>query len=255
MKTTSGFKYYQFGNHPRAILCHPSLGTGRYLFHRLIPTLSRSFTVVTWDPRGVGDHAGLEPSLDGWIQDTEEILQDVNKPSFLFGVSLGTWVCGRVAAGGHPLVRSLVMMGATLGFSGGDKQVRERRALFQIQSMAEFAKSYVENTLTPYALPEVKDNLAWELAQTRPENYMKSMEAIYSTPNREAFSRIRVPTLVMVGSLDTRTSPDEADKVHATIPDSHVKVILQAGHLALLDQPERVSEILLSYFDEGKIID
>ncbi len=256
MQTVRGITYHMYGEGPEAVLCHPSLGLGQFLFHRIRPALSREYTVVLWDPRGVGDNGHFYPTLEDWVGDTIDILRDINKPAHLLGVSLGTWVMSRVAAvNPGQLVRSLTLIGATRGFSHGEQEIAARRQQLEHMTMREFAQNYADNTLTVYALPEVKENLVLEMGEVDKEKYLQAMQAIYTVRNEEVYRQIAVPTLVMVGVEDTRTPPAEADEVQKLIKGSEVKALPRCGHLAVLDQPQRVIHECRYFWTNGHMAD
>lgn len=215
--------------------------------------MSRRYTVVTWDPRGVGDNRYQAPSLEAFVDDTVDIMGEVGKPGFLFGVSLGTWVMSRVALRAPGQVEKMVLLGVTLGFSQGAQEVSARRQAFQTLSMAEFARQYAEATLEPTTDIDVRENLIAELSMVDPESYLTSMEAIYTRPNWDVFPEIKTPTLILTGTHDTRTSPREAERASHAIEGSVTRMIPGAGHLALLDAPERVAEITAAFL-EGVIL-
>ncbi len=244
MKAPNGLIYYRQGQGPSTLLLHPSLGLGRFLFHRLTPLLAPFFSVLTWDPRGIGDHREMGPSLDGWIEDVETLMGLADGPVHLLGVSLGTWVMGRVASRRPDQVASLVLVGSTLGFTQGGAEVQARREELARIGMQEFGRQYAETTLWSETQSEVRDNLALELAVVQPDVYLDSMQAIYTEENAEVFAKISCPTFVMVGAEDRRTTPTDADRVADTIPHSVVRVIPRAGHLAVLDQPQRVADLV-----------
>lgn len=247
MKAPNGLIYYRQGQGTETLLLHPSLGLGRFLFHRVAPLLSASFSVITWDPRGVGDQRSMIPSLDGWIADVKSLLQLVEGPVHLLGVSLGTWVMGRVAVESVERVASLVLMGSTLGFSDGAAEVSARRQQLGEIGMAEFGRQYAASTLWHETQTEVRDNLAMELATVQPESYLASMHAIYTEDNAEVFQGIACPTLILVGAADRRTPPGDADRVADTVVGSDMRVIPRAGHLAVLDQPQRVADMVSQF--------
>lgn len=247
MRTKNGVIYEQLGDHSEAVLCHPSLGLGRFLFHRLIPILSRYYTVITWDPRGIGENADKTPSLEAWVSDVNEFIDGVGRPVHLVGVSLGTWVMSRVAVTRPRDVATITLIGATTGFENGPALVAERRAQLARISMREFAEQYAASTLMARVNPELRDNLIRELADVAPHQYLAAMEAIYVVSNRGIYPQIKVPALVMVGTEDTRTPPRAADRVAQLIETSRVEIIPQAGHLALLDRPVRTAELLLEF--------
>lgn len=241
MRTSGGITYYVCGKGDQAVLCHPSLGLGRFLFHRMVPALSREFVMVTWDPRGTGDNRDFAPDMASWVSDALDILGEVGLPAHLLGVSLGTWVMARAAAANPAQqVLSLALIGATPGFVGQGQDVPDRRAQLYATGMSQFAAEYARSTLTEYALDEVRDNLAAELAGADVENYLQAMAAIYAESNEAVYPEVGVPTLIMVGARDARTSPAQAEQVRQLVPHSELKVLPRCGHLALLDQPERV---------------
>lgn len=254
-RADSGLKYFTMGNGSQVVICHPSLGMGRFLFNRLIPPLSRRYTVISYDPRGVGDNAHLAPTMDGWVEDVHQLLEMVGKPAHLVGVSLGTWVMARVAANWPFLVERLVLMGTTPGFADGRAVLEARTQELQNISMQQFARWYVSNTLSSDVDAEIQEQMVIELASVDPEQYLKAMQAIYLEDNRSVFPQVKVPTLILVGSQDLRTPPAMADEADGLIPGSTVHVIPNAGHLALLDQPLRVWHILESYLQFGTIDD
>ena len=247
MKAPNGLVYYRQGVGKETILMHPSLGLGRFLFHRLSPFLTPHYSVVTWDPRGVGDRRDREPSLSGWVDDVLTLIEASDEPVHLLGISLGTWVMGRAAVLASDQIASLTLIGASLGFAGGEEEVARRRQQLNDEGMAEFGKRYAETTLMPATQKEIKDNLAIELGLVKPESYLTAMKAIYTEGNQTVFSEIRCPTLVLVGQQDQRTPPAMADAVAETIHTPYVRIIPRAGHLAVLDQPGRVAAIVSAF--------
>ena len=65
-----------------------------------------------------------------------------------------------------------------------------------------------------------------------------------STP---LLSSIHVPTLIVVGSEDTVTPPDVAEDLHRGIHGSELTVIMGAGHLSNVEQPELFNTALARF--------
>lgn len=256
MHTAAGLKFHIMGEGREMVLVHPSLGLGRWLFHRHIPVWSRDYTVVSWDPRGVADNRDRGPiSLDRWVQDVTDLIDLLGKPAHLVGVSMGTWVMSRAALLRPDKVRSLVLAGATLGFPDAEAALAARRAelagdpsLRPAERMRRFAERYAADTLTPYCQPEIRENLIAEMAADDPYRYLEAMAAFYGVSNRDVFPAVKPPTLVLVGSLDRRTPPAEAELVARVLPNAWMFVILRGGHLALLDQPGRFDEAVRQFW-------
>ncbi|WP_207711750.1 alpha/beta fold hydrolase [Sulfobacillus harzensis] len=254
-RTPSGLKYFVTGDGPEAVICHPSLGLGRFLFYRLIPSLSRRYQVFAYDPRGIGENAAMDPNLADWVGDVGELLDIAARPVHLIGVSLGTWVMSRAAVRWPQRVARLVLMGTTPGFENGPQDIESRRTELSQLGMERFARQYAENTLAPSTPSEIRDQLTEDLKTADPNRYLAAMAAIYLVGNREIFPQVLNDTLIVVGSLDQRTSPDMADAAARLIPNSQVRVVPDAGHLALLDQPERIEDLVLEFLATGRLVD
>ncbi len=255
LRTENGLKYCMTGDGPQAVICHPSLGLGRFLFYRLIPPLSRHYTVISYDPRGVGENQVFEPDLEAWVNDVGDLMALAQKPCHLVGVSLGTWVMARAAARWPNSVSRLVLIGATPGFADGKAAIESRRQQLAEMPMTEFARQYASQTLTAFAAEEVQEQLAADLQTQSPQAYLKAMSAIYLEDNVSTFAAVQAPTLVLVGSQDGRTPPTMADAAADLLPRGSVRVVANAGHLALLDQPRRVAELIEEFLQTGIVDD
>ena len=78
-----------------------------------------------------------------------------------------------------------------------------------------------------------------------PETYVRHQQAIIGRPDsRGELGAIKVPTVVIVGEGDQITPPEVAREMHEGIAGSRLVTIPRAGHLALIEQPDLVSEAL-----------
>ena len=214
------------------------------MFHRVAPRWARRYTVVTWDQRGVGDNRHLPISMEDWTGDAAEILQTVDRPCHLLGVSLGSFVMARLAANGDARIQTVALVSTSLGFTDGDQVVAARAEEIHRDGMKAYAQKYADTTLTEYAGPEVHTNLVQELGDMDPDVYVESLRITYQQDNGPVFAAVRQPTLVVVGTLDRRTPPAEAELAARVLPNSWLAVIVRSGHLVPLDQWLRLDEVL-----------
>ena len=63
-------------------------------------------------------------------------------------------------------------------------------------------------------------------------------------------SRVRVPTMVVVGSEDRAQPPAESRAIAAAIPGARLLTIEGAGHLSALERPREAAELLAGFFAE-----
>lgn len=64
---------------------------------------------------------------------------------------------------------------------------------------------------------------------------------------RHALPRVTVPVLVAVGDQDRVTPPAAAVRLAAALPDGRLFIVEGAGHLPMLERPERVNPALRSF--------
>ena len=64
---------------------------------------------------------------------------------------------------------------------------------------------------------------------------------------QETLKGIKVPVLLICGSEDTLCPIEKHQLMHNLIPNSTLKVVMGAGHLPTLEQPEKTTEILQTW--------
>jgi pimeloyl-ACP methyl ester carboxylesterase len=69
----------------------------------------------------------------------------------------------------------------------------------------------------------------------------------------DALAALAVPTLFVCGEHDLLCDPDIARELTTRMPDAHITVIPDAGHIPHLDQPESVATILNQYLGQTSL--
>lgn len=83
---------------------------------------------------------------------------------------------------------------------------------------------------------------------TDPGCYIAACEALASFDVRSSLGRVGVPTLVVVGSEDQVTPTTDARTLVAGIPDASLALVPGTSHLAPVEQPSAVTELLIRHF-------
>jgi pimeloyl-ACP methyl ester carboxylesterase len=68
---------------------------------------------------------------------------------------------------------------------------------------------------------------------------------------RHALPRVTVPALVAVGDQDRVTPPGSAVELAAALPDGRLFIVEGAGHMAMLERPERLNPELRAFARES----
>ncbi|MFD0478550.1 4-carboxymuconolactone decarboxylase [Nonomuraea thailandensis] len=86
-----------------------------------------------------------------------------------------------------------------------------------------------------------------DLAAADPAGYAACCDALAAYDLRADLAKITVPTLVVAGREDPATPPAHARELADGIPGATLVELPGAAHLALADQPERVTQALLAH--------
>jgi pimeloyl-ACP methyl ester carboxylesterase len=121
--------------------------------------------------------------------------------------------------------------------------------------MAVLGTTVIERWLTPRFRAEHRDQTAalQKMVESTPaEGYAGACDAIQHMDLRERLPSITAPTLVVAGSEDPAAPPEHGRLIADSIPGSRFEVIDGAAHLANIEQPARVTELLLEHIAEAE---
>ncbi|MGV2922039.1 bifunctional 3-oxoadipate enol-lactonase/4-carboxymuconolactone decarboxylase PcaDC, partial [Streptomyces alfalfae] len=139
------------------------------------------------------------------------------------------------------------------GFDTAD-EFRQRVLIVRSNGLDPIARSAPERWFTPgfaAAQPAITDWAVQMVRTTDPGCYIAACEALAAFDVRAELGRIGVPTLVLVGSEDQVTGQGEARTLVAGIPDARLAVVPGASHLAPVEQPAAVTDLLVRHFSSA----
>ncbi|MER7622013.1 alpha/beta fold hydrolase [Streptomyces sp. NPDC126503] len=230
----------------------PSLGTTFHMWDRQIPELTRDWRVVRFDLPGHGG-APAEPftSVAELGDRLLATLDSLGVPRFGYaGCSLGGAVGLDLALRAPHRVASLALVATSPRFGTAD-EFRQRGVIVRTNGLEPMARTAPERWFTPVfagAQPAIVDWAVQMVRTTDPACYVSACEALAVFDVREALGGIGVPALVLVGSEDQVTGPAEARTLVAGISDARLAVVPGASHLAPVEQPAAVTELLMDHF-------
>jgi len=74
-------------------------------------------------------------------------------------------------------------------------------------------------------------------------------KAIFGRDNvLEKLKAIQIPTAVIVGEYDESTPPYKSQKMADIIPKSSLYTIEGAGHMAVIEKPEEVTNAMIDFY-------
>ncbi|WP_425588262.1 4-carboxymuconolactone decarboxylase [Streptomyces tremellae] len=222
------------------------------MWDRQVPELAKQWCVVRFDLPGHGGAPAVPAaSVPDLAQRLVDTLDGLGIQRFGYaGCALGAAVGTELALRRPDRVASLALVAASPRFGTAD-EFRQRGVIVRANGLEPMARSAPERWFTPAfaaAQPAIVEWAVQMVRTTDPACYIAACEALASFDIRAELGRITVPTLVLVGAEDQVTGPAEARTLVAGIPDARLALVPGASHLAPVEQPAAVTDLLTHHF-------
>ncbi|HTX31568.1 MAG TPA: 3-oxoadipate enol-lactonase [Solirubrobacteraceae bacterium] len=215
--------------------------------------LAERLRLVRFDPRGHGRSPVPPPPYEiaDLGRDVLELMDSLGLESASFcGLSIGGMIGMWLGANAPERIERLVLI-CTSAYMPPASAWQERiRAVLEAGSVEAIADPVVERWLTPaYAAehPEVRAGLRAMLAASPVEGYAGCCGAIERMDLRDALGAISAPTLVITGSEDLATPVEHQLVLAERIRGARHETVGPAAHLAAVEQPARVNDLILEH--------
>lgn len=241
---------------PHVILVHPFPHDSRY-WSRQITTLSDVAQIHAWDLPGFGgSSAPLPSSIEEMADWLETSLQASGMESFMLaGVSMGGYVIMAWLRkyGGDGRLAGLMLLNTRSDTDTAEgRKLRETNA----RGVREMGVSWLADQLLPSMFGPNPPDEALEKARKvmgsqRPEGVAAALLAMGARDDNTAtLEKLKIPTLVICGSADVISPPELMKAMANKIPNGRYAELENIGHLASLEAPEQVEELMREYIRE-----
>ncbi len=115
---------------------------------------------------------------------------------------------------------------------------------------AEWAPALIATLLPEGSDPKLADELARMLGDLHPSATRTSLQAFAEADLRDTLPEVNVPTLLLYGERDVRTTRAVWEPIHADIAHSKLVVIPGAGHMIDMQAPDRCNTEIRSFLRE-----
>jgi pimeloyl-ACP methyl ester carboxylesterase len=244
--------YDVHGEGPPLVLIN-GLGFRPWAFFKQIPTLSRHFSIITFDVRGEGNLKGGVANL---AAETVALLDHLGvRKAHVLGTSLGGFVTQYLALQRPNLVERMVLVGTSYGGRGA-----EATSPWALASMMGWPSFSVEGafrrgleTATSEAYrarhPEEFERIVrWRLADSPSlSTYYEHVRAATRFDVSGEVGSITSPTLVIHGVEDRYVPVANAVALAEAIPGAKLRVLEDAGHLVFIEQAADVNMEVVTF--------
>lgn len=236
---------------PPVIFIH-SLGATLDMWHPFLDELESSYRLIRYDTRGHGGSVteGAGWTVDDLADDLVDLLQHLGiRKAHLVGISLGGATAMHLAAREPERVDTLTLMctGATIA----DRETwTERAELVRSSGTGSIVEAAMGRWFSDdfhSAHGDIVTQFAMTLATTDRSGYAGCCDALAEFDVKAELPLIKARTLVIYGSDDEVTPKSAADYLAARIPRAELHELTGAKHMAPVEQPERVTELLTNH--------
>jgi pimeloyl-ACP methyl ester carboxylesterase len=264
-------RFIKSGSGPTLVLLH-TLRTQLDLFEKVVPELSRHFTVYALDYPGHGysdipkaryDAAFFAATVEGLLQKLD--LRDVT----LAGVSIGGAIPLIIAARHNPRVTRVVAVNP-YDYAKGRGMARSS-FLGWIVTYASLIPFVGETVMRLRNFIIMQAVLRGGVAQAKsiPPPLMKEMYLVGNRPGHyraflsllrnaeswetatKGYGRITVPVLLVWGDKDW-AHPSEREHDRSLIPGAQMVTVEGGGHFLAFDRPQELSDLIIEFTGVGK---
>jgi pimeloyl-ACP methyl ester carboxylesterase len=226
---------------------------------RQLDGLSDAFRVVAWDAPGAG--ASSDPPetarLADWADWLAEFIEALDlAPAHVAGLSFGGGLALQLFHRHPEIVRSLVLVSAYAGWSGSlaPEEVQRRLDLMLRNTELppeQWGPALIETLLPEGSSAELADELATMIADVHPAATRTALQAFAEADLSDMLAEeVDVPTLLLYGEVDVRSSRRVWEPIHEAIAHSRLVVIPSVGHMVDMQAAERCNAEIRAFVRE-----
>ncbi len=250
--------YDDVGLGPPVVLLH-GYPFNRSLWTDQVDRLSNRYRFVTPDLRGHGESDVGEgvASMDAMAAEVAVLLDALGiSRAIIGGLSMGGYVALAFYRNFPARVKALILADTR---PQADTEEGKRIRAQQVEQVLTSGMSPIVDAMLPKLLspetvskrPEVVKRIRDMMFQTKPAGAAAALQGMACRDNQtELLSKIRVPTLILVGREDAITPVQDSETMHARIAGSRLVIIENAGHVSNVERPEEFNQALAAFLTD-----
>ena len=254
--------YRDTGTGPVLVFLH-AFPLNQSMWDEQLAEFSADHRVVTFDWRGFGGSSlgSRESRMEVFADDLNGLLDslDIDK-AVICGLSMGGYATLAFMRN-HPERASSLILADTR--AGSDtEEARANRAKMAAKAREKGASAIVEDILPKLlgktsldSRPTISARVRSMIDPTNPEAIARALEGMSARPNSlPLLPSIKCPTLVIVGSEDELTPPDESKQLAAGIEGATLEIIGSAGHLTNVEAPAEFNRVVRRFLETQSFV-
>ena len=225
---------------------------------QVLQTNKKDLRIITYDLRGHGQ-SGVgdgQYSIELFVDDLIALLDHLKiTKTILCGFSMGGYIALRAIERNPDRFSALVLCDTMSAADSNEAKIRRANSikLVKKEGVGRFAEGFLKAVFAPQTFetqPDIIDEIRMNVLTNPPLGICGALLAMAGrTDTTNAFSRINVPTLILVGEHDGVTPPSAAKSMQDRIPNSELYLIKDAAHMSNLENPRMFNEHLTKFLN------
>ena len=236
------------------VMLSHSLASSMVMWNPQLAILESHFQVLRYDMRGHGDSDAPDGAytLALLVEDAVALLDALKIDTVHFvGLSIGGMIGQGLGLNHANRLKSLTLCDTSAIMPELAQPIlQERIAAARENGMQDQVEGTLERWFTPAYLEENPPGLEMirqQVAATPLAGYIGCSEALRGLNYLDRLSRIKLPTLIMVGEEDPGTPVEASEAIHERIADSKLVILPAARHLSNIEQAEAFNQSLMAF--------
>ena len=228
------------------------------MWDELVPALADRYHVVVPDLRGHGATEAPDGPYEiaDHAADVVALLDRLGVEwAAVVGLSMGGYIAIQLLARAPERIRAVVLAD-TMGRGDGDERRQARAAQAEVirsDGLDAFANLVLPRMFAPSVFserPALVERFRRTITGQRPHAVIAALQGLASRPDMlGALARVDVPALVLVGSEDAATTPDDSRELASVIRGAELVVLPGAGHMSCWEDPAGFNAAVRDFLD------
>jgi pimeloyl-ACP methyl ester carboxylesterase len=253
--------YAQNGQGIPLLLIH-GFPLNREMWAAQIQALSNEMRVIAPDLRGHGESEAVAGnySMEMLAEDCNALVEHlgIDQPIVVCGLSMGGYIALAYYRLYPSKVAGLILAATRAGADSAEgKQNRDKTAA---KAEEEGPEAVVEGMLpkmlsmkTYEENPDLVEQARSIMEKTTTNGMVGALMGMKNRPDSTGMlEQIEVPTLILYGADDQIIPFEDVETMQDAIPDVHLRILPDAGHLLNLEQPELFNRAVLTFIENLK---
>ena len=261
-KTINGLAIWTEGNKKnRPIIFVHGFPYDHFMWTSQIETLKDDYYCVTYDLRGLGKSrvGDGQYTLEMYVDDLFAIIKDLKlKKPVLCGLSMGGYISLRAVERDESKFGGLILCDTRAEADSDEGKLIRAAKIKTIneKGFEKFAVPFVRNCFADISRRNKKIPYKATLERSlksKPVGVKGALLAMVSrTDTTHVLPKIKLKTLVLVGSLDTMTPPPVMRAMAEKIKKSDFGIVPRSGHMSPIENPGFITDMIKGFLKKLK---